>query len=418
MIENIESFLTTIDQQYLGLLLALSLGIFIGIERERSDKMAGVRTFSLISLSGGILAFIGEVLLMVGGIIMVIVFSILMGLKDISTDDNIGLSLTTSAALLVTYLSGIMAGRGEMLLASTTAILVAALLISKESLHKFAGGITKEEFFSAMELLAISIVVYPFIPENNIGPWNSIDLQLVWLLIVAVSGLGFFNYLLVKKYQERGFLATGFFGGLVNSTAVIGTITDRVSENDASIKLAVSAILLANSAMAIRNAVIAVTFLPESITVIAIPLVSISLLGIIIPVFIGDWNSQIELTDLKSPFSLRNALIFGGIFLLILVISAAATEYMGQSGFYITMFFAGLISSGTATTTAVTLVSTSQISVFSGSIGILVGTAASILAKIFLVVSVERSLSKPVILWSVVLIFGGLISTLLTYIII
>jgi uncharacterized membrane protein (DUF4010 family) len=418
MIDDLHMFLETIDQQYLGVLLALSLGIFIGIERERSDKMAGVRTFALISLTGSIMAIIGEILLITSGVTFIVVFSALMALKDISTENDLGLSLTTSAALLSTYLSGVMAGNGNMLLASTTAIIIAALLVSKDSLHEFAGGITKKEFFSAMELLAISIVVYPFIPEDNLGPWNSIDLQLVWLLIVAVSGLGFFNYILVKKYQEKGFIATGFFGGLVNSTAVIGTITDRVSEDKAPTTLAVSAILLANSAMAIRNAVIAGAFLPSLIVVITVPLIVVSLSGIVISLIIGDFNSEIVPADLESPFSLKNAFVFGGLFLVILVISASTTEYLGEGGFYVTMFFAGLVSSGTATTTAVTLVSTSQVSAFSGSIGVLIGTGASILAKIFLVASVQRSLAKPVILWSLVILILGFISSSLTYLIV
>lgn len=415
MIEQIADFLSSMDQKYLGILLSVALGVFIGIERERSDKMAGVRTFSLISLSGGSIAVIGERYLVLSGMVLVISIAVLMGLKDISTDDDIGLSLTTSAALFVTYIAGFLAGIGELLISSTVAIITATLLISKDSLHEFAGDVTKPEFYSALELLALSIIIYPFLPSENIGPWNSIDLQLVWLLVVAVSGLGFLNYILVKRYQEKGFIATGFFGGLVNSTAVIGTIADRVSDQEASAKLAISAILLANSAMAVRNAIIATAFVPSSFVIIAIPLVSISVTGVVISVLIGDWDSKIDGDDLTSPFSLKNALMFGFIFLVILVVSSTSTQILGDAGFYITIFLAGLVSSGTATTTAVTLISTSQVSVFVGSTGILVGTAASIVAKILLVASVDRKLAKMTLIWSSVLVLIGVITSGVAY---
>lgn len=416
MIEQITELLSSVDQQYLGILLSIALGVFIGIERERSDMMAGVRTFSLISLAGGSIAVIGETYLVLSGMLLVIVIAVLMGLKDISTDDDVGLSLTTSASLFVTYIAGFLAGTGELLMSSIIAIVTATLLISKESLHNFAGDVTKPEFYSALELLALSIIVYPFLPSENIGPWNSIDLQLVWLLVVAVSALGFFNYILVKRYQEKGFIATGFFGGLVNSTAVIGTITSRVSEEDAPAKLAISAILLANSAMAVRNAVIAGAFIPSSFIIIALPLISISVTGVIISLIIGDWDSKIDGADLNSPFSLRNALVFGFIFLIILVVSSAATQVLGDGGFYVTIFLAGLVSSGTATTTAVTLISTSQVSVFVGSVGILIGTAASVIAKIALVASVDRELAKMTLIWSGVLILIGLVTSGLAYV--
>ena len=50
------------------------------------------------------------------------------------------------------------------------------------------------------------------------------------------------------------------------------------------------------------------------------------------------------------------ALIFSVLFLFILVLLAGAEAVFGSSGFLTTTFLAGLISSGTATATAVTLV--------------------------------------------------------------
>lgn len=419
MIEYLADIVGSFNQEYLGIFLSLALGLFVGIERERSGKMAGVRTFALVCLSGSTLAIINQELLSVLGMTMVLVFSTLMGFKHISTDtEGVSLSLTTSAALVVTYISGMLAGMGEPLVASIVSIITAGLLISKDTLHDFAGDISKEEFFSALELLALSVIVYPFIPNENLGPTGSIDLQLVWILIIAVSGLGFVNYILVKKYQQKGFMATGFFGGLVNSTAVIGTIADRVSQGNTTSSLAVGAVLLANSAMALRNSVIVGAFIPRSFLVVAIPLMSVTVFGILISYYVSDFDSDFNGSDLNSPFSLRNVLVFGGIFMIILVISSLSTEYLGDAGFYVTMFLGGLVSSGSSTTTAVTLASTSQISVEVASLGVLLGTVSSILAKILLIKSVESSIIKPVAIWSSVIIIIGSIFSLLTFFVI
>lgn len=400
------SELVTEDFAKIG--LSVILGLFIGFEREMSDKMAGVRTFTLICIIGSGFAVVGRNDVLIGvGAILVLLFSILMGMKDISTDEDSGLSLTTSAALMVTYIVGALSGIGELYIAVLLSVVSSALLTSKEELHGFAGGVTEEELRSAIQFAVLAFVIFPILPDESFGPWNAIDAQLVWTLVIAVSGLGFVNYILVKKYEERGFFATGFFGGLVNSTAVIGTIADRVSSGEVPVNLAIGAVLLANAAMAIRNAVIAVTFVPETILSVGIPLLVISVIGVGLSFFVSDWETSMESTDLNSPFSLRNALVFGSLFIFVLIISAGTTQVFGETGFYASMFFAGLVSSGSSTTTAVTLASTGQITQTTASVGILIGTLGSILAKVALVVSIDRQLAQKTLLWSTVLLLGG-----------
>lgn len=411
MIDIPVSFIT---EEYFGLFLAVALGLFIGLEREMSRKMAGVRTFTLICILGSGLAVYGNITLLSLGFGVVLLFSLLMGMKDLLTEEDIGLSLTTSAALVLTYVSGMFAGFTEFFIAIFIGVVTAGLLISKDILHNLAGDITDEELRSALELAAISFIIYPILPSENIGPLDSIDAQLVWLLVIAVSGLGFINYFLVKKYQRKGFIATGFFGGLVNSTAVIGTISDRVSKGEASKKLAISAILLANSAMAIRNAVIVTAFVPETITIALVPLLMLGGFGILLAYITIDLDTDFTYQDLKSPFRIKTALSFGVLFLIIIVISAVATELIGKSGFYISMFLAGLVSSGSSTTTAVTLVSTQQISPSVAAIGVLIGSAASIVAKVALVSTMNKKLLKPVLIWSLILIIFGVVSTFAT----
>lgn len=139
-----------------------------------------------------------------------------------------------------------------------------------------------------------------------------------------------------------------------------------------------------------------------------VPLGAITVAGVLLSLYVSDWSQEIE-TDLTSPFSLRNALAFGALFLTILVISAGAEALFGTRGFLTTTFLAGLISSGTATATAVTLVATDQISNELADAGILAGTLASILVKVFFAATIDRDLVKPVFLWSAILISVGIV---------
>lgn len=80
----------------------------------------------------------------------------------------------------------------------------------RRELHQFAWGLSKEEVKSAAEFAILAFVVYPLLPSDPVGPWNAIQPQLVWLLVVAVSGLGFVNYVIMQRYGSRGIAITGF----------------------------------------------------------------------------------------------------------------------------------------------------------------------------------------------------------------
>ncbi|MBO4247325.1 MgtC/SapB family protein [Halomicrobium sp. IBSBa] len=394
--------------------LAVLLGMFLGLEREWSEKNAGIRTFALLTLLGAILSITGEPLLLVAGALLVITMSVLLAVQSLlSSASEASLSLTTSASMFVAYGVGILVTQGFLIESVTIAVLSSLLLVLKRELHEFAWGLSKEEMQSATEFAILAFVVYPLLPDEAFGPWNAIEPRTVWLLVIAVSGIGLVNYVLVKRYRGRGFIATGFFGGLVNSTAVIAEMAQRAKQQPSLRSLAVGAILISNAAMAFRNALVVVPFMPESAIIVGVPLGAITVTGIGLSLFVSDLDQDFE-AQLTSPFSLRNALVFGGLFLAVLVVSAGAEATFGANGFLTTSFLAGLISSGTATATAVTLVATDQISSDLAVAGVIAGTLASILVKVVFAATIDWDLVRPVMIWNVVLIavgvvFGGIV---------
>ena len=405
MLSGVDPFVY-LETNVAKLVLATALGMFLGLEREWSQKSAGIRTFGLISLAAAVFSLLDEPGLLVVGGVLVIASAVLLAVRSFVEADVDGLSLTTSASMLVAYGVGVLVAEGLFIESVTVAVLSSLLLVLKRELHEFAWGLSREEVRSAVEFTILAFVVFPLLPAETVDPWDAVQPRLVWSLVVAVSAIGFVNYVLVKRYQGRGYAVTGFFGGLVNSTAVVAEMAKRAKGRADLREIAVGSILLANAAMAFRNAAVVAVFVPEAALVVGVPLGAITLAGIGVAVWRSDWRTNME-AELTSPFSLGNALTFGALFLVVLLVSAVAEETFGAGGFVATSFLAGLVSSGTSTTTAVSLLGTGQIGVETAVTGVVAGTAASILIKTAFAASIARELVRPVFLWNLLLIAIG-----------
>src|SRR5688572_16421105 len=117
------------DSGWINLGVALAIGFLIGIERERSKgtgpqrAVAGLRTFTLISLAGALGMWIGGeyVFIATGGIIGLLIAVGYMRTRE--TDPGV----TTEVAMVVTLLLGGLAVR-EPQLAAALAVIVTILL--------------------------------------------------------------------------------------------------------------------------------------------------------------------------------------------------------------------------------------------------------------------------------------------------
>lgn len=409
MLSGIDALFLYLPETVIQLVFGVLLGLFMGLEREWSNKPSGIRTVSLLTVLGVVFAMLEMGSILIGmGVVFVITITVLLGVKGFF--DEKGLSLTTSVSLLVAYSVGLLVGFELYIEAITVAVLSSLLLLLKEELHSFAGALSQDELQSAIEFAIIAFLIYPLLPSEPIDPWNAINPQLVWALVIAVSGIGFANYILVRKYDSYGFIVTGFIGGLVNSTAVIASMAKRARNSAETHNLAVGAIILANSAMSLRNAVIAILFVPALIVEIGVPLLIMCVSGVGLAVYQSNLDAELDTETLESPFSLKNALVFGGLFVGLLIVSTWAETQFGSAGFILVSFLGGIISSGSTTTTAVVLLSSESIPVEVGVAGILAGIISSILVKVVFAAFIDRSLIKPVVIYNTVLLLAGVVT--------
>ena len=159
------------------------------------------------------------------------------------------------------------------------AIIITAILTLKQELHRFVGGLSSQELRGAIKFGILAFVVFPILPNTYIDPWQIINPRMIWLMVVLVSGMGFVNYAMMKIMGARGITYTGFFGGLANSTAIVSELSSRIRERPDFMLFAASAVVLSNVAMCARNLLICTIFSAELAIIIALPLLSMVLIG-------------------------------------------------------------------------------------------------------------------------------------------
>jgi uncharacterized membrane protein (DUF4010 family) len=397
----------------LRLALAMGLGLFIGIERERRRKEAGLRTFAFASMLGGVGGLLDDRFALVA-LALLGILVVLLNIETIHTGE--GAEITTSAALLLTGYIGILAGKGHTFTPTALAIATAGLLAWKEPLAGFSRALTESEFRSAVLLAILAFVIYPVLPAGTVDPYGLIEPRAAWVTIILIAALGFANYVLLKLYGARGIALTGFLGGLVNSTVTVAELASRVRESHGGYAAAVfRAVVLANAAMLVRNALILAFFAPAALRAAAIPLV-LMLAGASVARFVhghsdrngmapsgaGDPDAE-PVPALQSPFSPVAALRFGLLFLGFQVAGAIAERLLGSFGFYAVSIAAGMVSSASAVASAATLASSHTLPVEVAATGAVLASMASAAVNFPILsrVAQHRALTRNVatVLW-------------------
>ncbi|QKY19994.1 MgtC/SapB family protein [Halolamina sp. CBA1230] len=407
-------FAAPLSEPVVRLTIAGALGLFLGLEREWSEKSAGVRTFSLLTLSGATTTLLAQrtaaagTLIAVGGL-LVLLMGGLLAVRELQTGaKDASLSLTTSVSMFVAYGIGALVAVGLVLEGVTVAVISSALLVLKRELHSFAGGLDRAELRSATEFAVLAFVIYPLLPAEEMDLFGvAFPPRVAWLMVVTVAGIGIANYALVRSYGGRGVAITGFFGGLASSTAVVGSMLDHVRQRRSVTEYAVAAVLLADAAMAARNLAIVLFFtLTSGVPVLiaaAAPLGALVLASVGAAALTADWDAELDI-ELESPFSLRNALTFGGVFAIILVGSAFAQARFGTAGLFVSAAVSGLVSSAGATTSATLLYIGGAVAGGPAVIAVLLASASSIAVKAGLTMSGPRQFARSVSVWSVLLL--------------
>ena len=382
----------------LNLGIALALGLMIGSERgwrerhaEEGSRVAGIRTFGLIGLLGGLWALLaqdmGETLLGFAFLALTIVLAIAYW-QERQEDHDVG--ITTLVAALATFALGAFAVRGYATLAAAGAVATTVLLSLKPTLHRWLQRLEAEEFHAALKLLLISVVVLPVLPNQGYGPWGALNPYHIWWMVVLIAGLSFAGYIAMKAAgTERGILLTGLLGGLASSTATTLTFA-RLARRIQLGQVLAAGTLVASATMFPRVLVEVAVINPQLLPALVPPLVLMTLTTIAYGLWLWRRHRARPHTTklpLHNPLELSSALQFGLLLSAILVLAEALRAWLGDAGIYLLAFVSG-IGDVDAITLSMARMSTRDLPPTVAGHAILIATLTNTLMKGVLVISI------------------------------
>lgn len=340
----------------LKLLAALAIGLLIGIERGWSERdeaegerIAGIRTFSLIGLLGGLLALLSRE---ANHWLMPVAFLSVSGLivsahvMDVRKNKDVG--TTTAFAMLLTFALSAWAAYGYPIPAMGVTVIVIFLLGYKPVLHKWLRNIQPRDFYSGVQLLIISVVLLPLLPDRGYGPWEALNPYWIWWMVVLISGLSFTGYVVIRLVGSgKGTLVTAVAGGLASSTAATVSLA-RLSRRHVNKALFAGGVLIASSIMFIRVMVEVGVVNFDLLHRLWMPLGAMcaGLLGGVLWLWyrhrqMGEDPSRP--IEVKNPLQLGLALQFSVLLAVILLLSEAMKMRFGNQGVYVLSAVSGLI---------------------------------------------------------------------------
>jgi uncharacterized membrane protein (DUF4010 family) len=196
-----------------------------------------------------------------------------------------------------------------------------------------------------MRFSAIALVILPILPNKTYGPFNVINLYDIWRMVVLIVGISLLGYVAYKVFKEKsGTLLAGLLGGLISSTATTVAYARNTKNAPESSGLAAIAILLASTVSVIRVTIAFAVVSPTAIMQLAPPLLTLFGLMAIVSVVAylqRDGESQ-TIPEPENPAELSGAIIFGGLYGLVILAVAASKELLGDKGLYFIAMISGL----------------------------------------------------------------------------
>jgi len=344
--------------------VAIGVGFLVGLERQLASSKSpdewfgGVRTYAITALSGALLGILGPSIgwwLTVVGTLIVGALLFAPAILEHTTTDRQG--MTSEVACTLVFVLGLVAAlpfegmtaseRYRLVLAS--GVVAMGMLTMRNPLHKLAAAVSKEDLYATVKLALLIVVALPLLPDIGMGPGERINPWSTGLLVSLIAGIGFVGYIAVRVLgASRGMALTGLLGGLVSSTAVTLNFAGRVKNHPQLLSAGALGIVLGSAVMVPRVLVLVALVAPGLLDAALLPIGSMGMVAFILggALFVFHRKSEDSSPDveLHNPFSLGQALKFGAVYIVVLLISGEALDSYGSGALLLTAALAGLPS--------------------------------------------------------------------------
>jgi uncharacterized membrane protein (DUF4010 family) len=329
---------------YRDLFAALAIGLLIGLERgwqqrgaRAGGRVAGLRTYGLIGLLGGLAGMLGARQPLVAAVLAAGAVAVLI--IDFRRADRLAernVSATSEIAALVTFALGVLATSGFAVAAMAVAAVAALLLSRRETLHGWLHGLSETDVDAVIRFAIIAGAIWPVLPDRAMGPygaWNPFDL---WLVVVIVCGFSFAGYIAAKRFgATRGTLATAAIAGLYSSTAVTASLAQRLRGEAEQRPVLAAGIAVASAVMFTRVLVLTALLVPFALPRLALIVVPATLVAL---GFAGLGLRAAQAAppaaaqDTRNPFALLPALGFALLVAVLALVVRWAEIRFGNAG--------------------------------------------------------------------------------------
>jgi uncharacterized membrane protein (DUF4010 family) len=387
--------------------LALGIGLLIGLERgwrardaQPGSRTAGVRTFAIIGLLGGVTGLLAggaDGALGVPGSILVgsafLAFAAAFTL--FSRDENQAakvFSATTTIAGLLTFMLGVYAALGHMLVAAAAAVAAAGILMVREELHAWVRRLSLQEFQSVLVLLAMTFIALPVMPNRAVGPWGGVNPREIWIIAITLATISFAAFVAVRTLgTRRGVFVASALGGIVSSTAVIVANARAAAQAPAAAGTLAAGTALATTVSFIRVLAIIAVIEPRLLSEVAPALLAAAAAATLFAVVGGRIGSgtgvaQPEL-HLRNPFGFFTVVGVAVSMGVVLMLGRLVNEHYGSLGATIGAAVTGIFDVDAMTIAMARLVP-QGVAYADVAQAILAGVAAATLGKIVVAVAV------------------------------
>jgi uncharacterized membrane protein (DUF4010 family) len=337
--------------------LALAIGFLTGAERgwkhrfdEDGNRVAGLRTFTLIGFLGGVSAILAAPLGPAAFAALAAIFGVAWTaykLWETWTDHD--LSITGLIAGLLVFALGAYAIVGNMTVAAAGGVVVASVLAFKQGMHDWLKALSWEEIRSALLILAASAIAMPLLPDRALDPYGAFNPRELWKLTVVIASASFAGYVALRALGEKAgpYVGAGI-GALVSSTAVTLDLARRAKAKEVAPLQAASAASLASFVMFSRIGVLIAIFAAPALRA-AIPAVfgaaGVALLGAIVLGLLANRAKTMSggAAALHSPLDLKDVAKFAGVLVVITIVARLAAHFYGDAGLIAFAATAGLV---------------------------------------------------------------------------
>jgi uncharacterized membrane protein (DUF4010 family) len=330
-------------QALVGIGVALAIGLLFGVERgwhgQRRDgrTAAGLRTFGLIGLLGGVAGVLTRALdpPIFGWLFLAVALVLATGYA-INARDNEDRGITSLIAALLTFTLGTLAALGQLVSATTAAVLAAMLLGFKPQLHRWIGRLEEKELQATLKLLLITVVLLPILPDRGFGPGEALNPYELWWMVVLIASISYLGYFAIRVAGSgRGLIVTSLIAGLASSTALTLQLARLAGRDRGNESLLTTGILIANATLLPRILVILALLEPSLLARTAVPL--LLMLFLLAWPAILLWARGIHAADdagvrIENPLALKMALRFGALLALVMLLGRWLSDTFGDAG--------------------------------------------------------------------------------------